>query len=133
VFLEISFRRFALWTIVPAAGRGCVVEEVQSGAGRAGDRLILVFRRGLVIVQPLLDLHQCCRAGEKGNEPSTIYDSSVTSDHDIAQGSQGGRFVFGSRPATPEPAAETLTSGLARLVKGHSAPARGQHQARLKL
>src|SRR6202043_1998390 len=44
---------------------GLLVEEVQSGAGRAGDRLILVFGRGLVIVQPLLDLHRCCRAGEE--------------------------------------------------------------------
>ena len=114
MFLEISFRRFALWTIVPAAGRGCVVEEVQSGAGRAGDRLILVFRRGLVIVQPLLDLHQCCRAGEKGNEPSTIYDSSVTSDHDIAQGSQGGRkraFSSCARPASSAAQALRLSFG----------------------
>jgi hypothetical protein len=57
----------------------------------------------------------------------------VTSDHDIAQGSRGDRFVFGNRPATPEPAAETLTSGLAGLDKGHSAPARGKHQAWLEL
>ena len=91
-------RRAALLFVLTQQLASLPIEKVHPQAGGAGDRLILVFRRVLIVIQPMLDLHRCYRAGEKERGHRTTYDSSATSEHDIAQGFRGGRFVFRSRP-----------------------------------
>jgi hypothetical protein len=67
---------------------GLPIEKVHPRACRTGNRLILVFRRVLIIIQPMLDLHRCCWASEKerGHRLYIRLHREVR-HHDLAQGS----------------------------------------------
>jgi hypothetical protein len=55
------------------------------GAGRAGDRLVLVFRNIWIVIQLVLDVEAGPRAPENEMAHLSEFDGSATSDHDLAQ------------------------------------------------
>ena len=64
---------------------GPPVHEVQSSTGWTGDALIFAFWH-VIVVEPVLDLHQYRRAGEQDLSHPKKYDGAETPDHDVAQG-----------------------------------------------
>jgi hypothetical protein len=61
---EIERPRVPLLFVLAQYFAGLPVDQVQLGAGEAGDHLIFVFGHVLIVVQPMLDFHRCRRAGE---------------------------------------------------------------------
>jgi hypothetical protein len=52
------------WATLAQYLAGLPVDKVQLGAGEAGDHLIFVCGHVWIVVQRMLDIHQCRRAGE---------------------------------------------------------------------
>ena len=55
------------------------------GAGRTGDRLVLVFRNIWIVIQLMLDVEAGRRAPENEMAHLSEFDEPATPDHDLAQ------------------------------------------------
>jgi hypothetical protein len=76
------------------------IDEMYLGAGRADDRLVLVFRHIRIVIQLVLD-EAGRRAPENEMAHSSEFDGPAMPDHDLAQGSPGTRRAGADRPARP--------------------------------
>jgi hypothetical protein len=65
---------------------GFSIDQVYSGAGGTGDRLVLVFGNIWIVIQLVLDVETGCRAPENEVAHLSEIDDPATPDHDLAQG-----------------------------------------------
>ena len=64
---------------------GLSVDEIYPGAGKAGDRLVLVFGNVRIVIQFRLDVVAGRWAPENEMGHLSEYDGRATPDHDLAQ------------------------------------------------
>jgi hypothetical protein len=79
-------------SINPISGRqakssSAEIHQMYPGAGRTGDRLVLVFGNIWIVIQLVLDAEAGRRAPENEMAHLSEFDGPATPDHDLAQGS----------------------------------------------
>ena len=71
------------------------------GAGRTGDRLVLVFGNIWIVIQLVLDVEAGRRAPENELAHLVEIDGLAARDHDLAQGSANGLSAILSGACVP--------------------------------
>jgi hypothetical protein len=77
----------ALLIVLTQQLAGFSIDQMYPGAGRTGDRLILVFGNIWIVIQLVLDVEAGRRAPENEMAHSVEIDGPAAPDHDLAQGS----------------------------------------------
>jgi hypothetical protein len=113
----------ALVVVLAQQLAGFSIDEMNLGAGRADDRLVLVFGHIRIVIQLVLDVKAGRRAPENEVAHSLEFDGPAMPDHDLAQGSPGPGVLapIDRRPMSrqiPDSPAGFLESWRAILARG---------------